>query len=168
MATILLKWFFTLSLFFVCTSYMAHPIYVSVTEIEHNAKDKVVEVSCKLFTDDFEKALRTIYKRPVDLIHPKDKPAMDRLVDDYVRHHLKIIADGRDLQLKFLGYELIEEGIYSYYEVKNIEKVSSISIVNNLLYDFQPEQMGLMHITVGGNRKSTKLNYPEEKAVVQF
>ena len=147
---------------------MSHPIYVSVTEIEHNVKEKVVEVSCKLFTDDFEKALRTIYKTPVDLIHPKDKPAMDKLVNDYVNRHLKITADGRLLKLKYLGYELIEEAVYSYYEVTGIEKISSLSIVNNLLYDFQPEQMGLMHITVSGNRKSTKLNYPEEKAVVQF
>lgn len=168
MVSILYKWFFTLFVFFCCTSYMSHPIYVSVTEIEHNVKEKVVEVSCKLFTDDFEKALRTIYKTPVDLIHPKDKPAMDKLVNDYVNRHLKITADGRLLKLKYLGYELIEEAVYSYYEVTGIEKISSLSIVNNLLYDFQPEQMGLMHITVSGNRKSTKLNFPEEKAVVQF
>ncbi|MEI8059397.1 MAG: DUF6702 family protein, partial [Ferruginibacter sp.] len=31
-----------------------HPLFVSVTEIEHNAKDKTLEISCKIFTDDFE------------------------------------------------------------------------------------------------------------------
>jgi hypothetical protein len=168
MVTILYKWFFIASVCFLSTGYMAHPIYVSVTEIEHNSKERMVEVSCKLFTDDFEKALRTIYKKPVDLIHPKDRPAMDRLVEDYVKTHLKIAADGRELTLKYLGYELIEEAIYSYYEVPGIEKMASVSVVNNLLYDFQPEQMGLMHITVGGNRKSTKLNYPDVKAAVHF
>ena len=39
-----------------------HPIFVSVTEIEHNAKDKTLEISCKIFTDDFEKTLRLTYK----------------------------------------------------------------------------------------------------------
>lgn len=168
MASILYKWFFTLSVCLMCTAYMAHPIYVSVTEIEYNEKEKVVEVSCKLFTDDFEKALRTIYKKPVDLMNPKDKPVMDKLIEDYVRQHLKINADGRELKLKYLGYELIDEAIFSYYEVPAIEKIGTLSIINNLLYDFQPEQMGLMHITVSGNRKSTKLNYPEAKAVIQF
>jgi hypothetical protein len=39
-----------------------HPIFVTVTEIEQNIKEKSVEISCKIFTDDFEKALRAAYK----------------------------------------------------------------------------------------------------------
>ena len=31
-----------------------HPFFVSVTEINHNAKDKTIEIACKIFTDDFE------------------------------------------------------------------------------------------------------------------
>ena len=29
-----------------------HPFFISVTEINHNIKDKSLEVSCKIFTDD--------------------------------------------------------------------------------------------------------------------
>jgi hypothetical protein len=53
---------------------------MSVTEIEHNATAKRLELSCKLFTDDFEKTLRTKYKGTVDLTHPSNKAAMDKLV----------------------------------------------------------------------------------------
>ena len=35
-----------------------HPIFVSVTQIDHNATDKTLEISCKIFTDDFEQTLR--------------------------------------------------------------------------------------------------------------
>jgi len=34
-----------------------HPFYVSVTEISHNAKDKIIEISCKIFADDLEMTL---------------------------------------------------------------------------------------------------------------
>jgi hypothetical protein len=57
-----------------------HPLHVSVTEINHNAADKTLEISCKLFTDDFEKVLSQNYKTKVDLINPPDRPAMDKLV----------------------------------------------------------------------------------------
>ena len=30
-----------------------HPLHVSVIEINHNAADKTLEISCKIFTDDF-------------------------------------------------------------------------------------------------------------------
>ena len=168
MASILYKWFFTATACLFLTGNVLHPIYVSVTEMELNKKEKTLEISCKLFTDDFEKALRAAYNTHVDLINPKDRGAMHKLVNDYVQKHLKITADGRLVNLKYLGYELIEEGIYSYFEAANIERVRDVAIFNNLLYEYSKEQMGLVHITVNGTRKSTRLNYPIENASIHF
>ena len=44
---------------FIFTGATKHPIYVSVTEIQHNVKDKSLEVSCKIFTGDFEAILKS-------------------------------------------------------------------------------------------------------------
>lgn len=167
MASILFKWFFVTGLC-LFTNSTVHPIYVSVIEIEHNAKAKTLEVSCKLFTDDFEKALRATYKTSVDLIQPKDRPSMDKLINEYVQKHFKVTANNRPVMLKYLGYEEVEEGIYSYYEAANISNVKDIIIVNNLLYEYHAEQMSLIHITVNGNRKSAKLINPSDKAVINF
>ena len=168
MASILYKWFFTTALCFLYSGTSMHPIYVSVTTIEHNAKEKTLEVSCKLFTDDFEKVLRNTYKTSVDLINPKDRSAIDRLINEYVQQHLKISTNGKPAILKYLGYEQEEEGITSYFEAENITQVKTIAIYNNLLYEYQMEQLGLMHITVAGIRKSTKLNNPNDKVMIEF
>lgn len=168
MGRLLHKWLIAV---FICTSFtnaVVHPIFVSMTEIEHNASQKTLEVSCKIFTDDFEKVLRTAYKTKVDLINPTNRAAMDKLVNDYVQQHFKLTVDNKAVTLKYLGYEIIEEGVYSYYEAAGISQVKNISIFNNLLYEHTPEQMGLMHITVSGNRKSTKLNNPESRASLNF
>lgn len=168
MVTKLYKWFLLLSLAFVAGSFSTHPIFVSVTEIEHNAKDKTLEISCKIFTDDFEKTLRKAYNTHVDLLLSKDKPAMDKLVNNYVQKHLKIAVNGKAVALKFIGYEQIEEGIYSYYQVDNVIAVKNISVTDNILYEYNSQQISLLHITVNGNRKSTKLNNPEDKVAVEF
>jgi len=146
----------------------AHPIYVSVTEIDHNAKEKTLEVSCKIFTEDLEETLKKIYKTRVDLINVTDRAGMDKLISDYVQKHLRISVDGRQANLKYLGFELIEEGIYSYYEVSGVPSVKKIDIQNNLLYEFFSEQMGLMHVTVNGERKSTKLLNPDSRVTLAF
>ena len=39
-----------------------HPVHVSVIEVEHNAAEKSLEVTCKIFTDDFEKVLAKTFK----------------------------------------------------------------------------------------------------------
>jgi hypothetical protein len=175
MASILFKWLFFLSVvnlpvysnpFVAKTDH--HPLFVSVTEIELNAKDKTLEISCKIFTDDFEKTLRQNYKTAVDLLKPKDKTAMNKLVSDYVQKHLLLTVDGKKVSLQFLGFEQQEEGIVSFYQVNNIAAVRKIDITNNILYGYKKEQIGIMHVTVDGNRKSTKLNNPEDKASFEF
>ena len=169
MPGLLFKWLF-LPLAFIAVSAKSdhHPIFVSVTEIEHNAKDKTLEISCKIFTDDFEKTLRTVYKTHVDLLDPKIKPAMDKLVSDYVQKHLKIVVDGKPVSLKYAGYEKIEEGIYSYYQADNIPSVKKIEVTDDVLFEYNEQQMSLIHVIVGGERKSTKLNNPERVAEVEF
>ncbi|MEP7165140.1 MAG: DUF6702 family protein [Ferruginibacter sp.] len=164
MASILYKWFLVASLSLFYGTPSVHPIYVSVVEIEHNAKDKTLEISCKIFTDDLEKTLRKAYNVHVDLLDPKEKEAMSKLLNDYVQKHLKISLEGKNASLRFLGYEQIEEGIYSYYQADNVNTVKSISITDDILYEYKTEQMGLIHVTVNGNRKSTKLNNPDGKA----
>lgn len=169
MSNILFKWFI---IFFVFLSLgftqTPHPIFVSVTEIEHNAKAKSLEISCKIFTDDFEKSLRVIYKTHVDLLDVKLKPTMDKLVNDYVHKHLKIKVDGKIVNLKYVGYENIEEAIYSYYQVDNVATVKKIEVTDDILYEYKKEQFNLLHVIVGGNRKSSKLNFPESIAVIDF
>ncbi len=167
MATILFKWLIIGGLIFNGGTKTYHPIYVSVTEIEHNAKDKTLEISCKIFTDDFEKALRQAYKTHVDLLK-KDKNAMNKLVADYVQKHLQLKADGKNLVLQFMGYEQDEEGIISFYQVDNIAAVKKLDIADNILFEYKKEQISILHVIVNGKRQSTKLVNPEFKTSFEF
>jgi hypothetical protein len=168
MRTSLYKWLFVFFFFIVSSSFVTnkylHPYFVTVTEIQHNKKEKILEISCKIFTDDFEKTLRSNYKTHVDLLNPKDQSKMDKLVTDYIRKHLRIIVNGKILQLQFAGYENEEEAIWCYFQVKNIAAVKKIEVNDDLLFEYKKEQINLLHITVNGKRKSTKLNNPESKA----
>ena len=168
MAAILYKWLSLVALWVVSASIVTHPIFVSVTEIEHNSTDRTLEISCKIFTDDFEKVLRQTYHTHVDLSKPQEKKPMSKLVSDYVQKHLKIQVNGKLETMQFQGYEQIEEAIYSYYQVDSIATLKNIAVTDNILYEYQEQQISLLHITVSGNRKSTKLVNPEEKASFVF
>ena len=168
MVHFLFKWFMLGGFLLYHPVAVHHPIYVSVTEIEHNAKDKTLEISCKIFTDDFEKALRQTYKTPVDLLNAKDKNAMNKLVQAYVQKHLQIKIDEKTVALQFIGYEQEEEGIISFYQANNIPSFKKIDITDNILFEYKKEQISIIHTIVNGNRKSTKLVNPEEKASFAF
>ncbi|MEO6490217.1 MAG: DUF6702 family protein [Ferruginibacter sp.] len=168
MASILFKWLLAALITIPGMHVSLHPLFISVVEIDQNAKEKTVEVSCKIFTDDFEKTLRQAYHIHIDLMDPKNRTAMDKVVNDYVQKHLHIIIDGKNIQLKYIGYEQIEEGIYSYFEAGNITTVKDIIVTDDILYEYKKEQMSLLHVTVNGKRKSTRLNNPDKTSTFNF
>ena len=145
-----------------------HPFHVSVMEINHNAAEKTLEISCKIFTDDFEKVLAKNYKTKVDLINPPNKAAMDSLVKKYLFSHLNIRANGRPLALQYLGFENDHEAAYAYIEVPNIPTVNRFDVSTTIMYDMFDDQMNIFHFIVNGNRKSTRVSYPDKEAGVSF
>ena len=166
MASILYKWLIVFSgMFFSATS---HPIFVSVTEINHNATAKTLEISCKIFTDDFEQTLRQQNNTAIDLLNTSMKPKMNPMVNAYIRQHLQIAADGKKLSLQFLGFEQQEEGIISYFQVNDIAVVKKLTVTDNILYTTKPQQMQIIHVMVKGERKSSRLNNPDEQVEFVF
>ena len=145
-----------------------HPFHVSVIEINHNATDKTLEISCKIFTDDFEKSLAKNYNTKVDLINPPNKAAMDSLVKKYLFSHLSLKVNGKPVTFSYLGFEHETEAVYGYIEGINVPSVDKLEVAVNIMYDFFDDQSNIMHVIVDGNRKSTKLNYPEKDAVFNF
>ena len=168
MASIFYKWLLLLSAFFYKSPSELHPVYVSVVEIEHNKADQSLEMSCRIFTDDFEKTLRGTTRQKVDLINPADKKAMEQLVNQYIQKHLSIKVNGKPVSLNFVGYEQVEESIQSYYQVNGVSGVKNIMLEDDILYEYKSEQMSIIHITVNGNRKSTRLTNPDKKTTIEF
>lgn len=145
-----------------------HPFHVSVIEINHNAADKTLEISCKIFTDDFEKVLAKNYKTKVDLINPPNKAAMDTLVKRYLYTHLSVKTNGKPVQFDYIGFENDHEAAYGYIEVSGVPSVSKVDISTSIMYDMFEDQMNIFHVIVDGKRKSTKLNYPDKEASISF
>lgn len=137
-----------------------HPFYVSVTEINHNAKDKILEISCKLFTNDLETVLEKNLHTKVDLSSPADKKAAEGYIAAYIIKNLQIKVDGKPVPLQFVGSEKEQEATWSYFQVNNMPSVKNIALTNSLLYDGFDKEINIMHVSVGGDRKSGKLEYP--------
>ena len=146
----------------------AHPIHLSVTEVNHNAAEKTLEISCKIFTDDFEQILSRNYNTKVDLTNPPDRAAMAKLINDYIQKRLTIQADGKTVKYEALGFEKDQDVVYAYFEAAAETTPKTLVFTNTLLYDLFDDQISLLHITVGGKRKSYKLDYPAKQASFTF
>lgn len=140
-----------------------HPFYLSVTNIKFNEKNKSMELSCKLFTNDLEDALKRTAKKSVDIINPKDKKETEKILFDYISKRLIINLNGKTKNLKYIGYEKEEDVIWVYLEIEKCEKPKQINISNSLLYDFLKEQINLVQVESGNYKQSSKVSNPEKE-----
>lgn len=148
---------------------VAHPFYVSVTEINHNPKDKTLEMACKMFLDDTETILKKQYNMPVELSNPKDRKKAEQMVSDYVKKHFQLKVDGKAAALEFVGYEVEGASIWTYFQVNNVAAAPhKVDITNNILYEMYDTQISIMHVQVNGNKKSTRITNPEANASFEF
>ena len=134
-----------------------HPFYISVTEINHNAKDKTLEISCKLFTNDLEAVLQKERSIRLDLSSPADKKICDGYIAAYVEKNLQIQVDGKPVQLRFVGSEKEQDATWCYFQAEGVAVVKRMEIMNSLLYEGFDQEINIMHVLVGGDRRSGKL-----------
>ena len=152
----------------IYTEKTAHPLHLATVEIDHNAADKTLEITCKTFWDDFESILTKLNKSRVDLTSDKAIADNNKRIFEYIKSHLQITVNGKPVQLNFVGYEKEDVVIYSYLQVDNISTVKKVTIVNTLMHDMFDDQVEIIHMIVNGNRKSTKLDYPAKNAEFSF
>ena len=151
------------------SSQANHPVFMSVTEIEHNSKENILEITCKIFTNDFESQLKKNATEKVELLNPALKLKMNKKVEDYLQVHLKISVNDKAYgKIKFIGFEQVEDAIVSYFEMEGIEKVNKLAVWNDILYEYSNQQINLIHVTVKGERKSRRLDYPQTKSLFDF
>ncbi|HEY4149489.1 MAG TPA: DUF6702 family protein [Chitinophagaceae bacterium] len=162
MVSSLYKW-----LLVACFGF-AHPFYVSVTEINHNEKQHILEISCKTFVDDMEKTLEKQYNVPVELTNPKDPKKAQQMVSDYMKKHLLLKVDGKPVVLEFVGFETEGASLWTYLQVNAVTGVHKVEITNTILYELYDSQISIMHVQVGGIKKSTRVNNPDSYASFEF
>jgi hypothetical protein len=145
-----------------------HPLHLSATELNYNLKTSTVEISCRIFTDDFEDLLAKNYRVKTDLSAAARHKEMEVLVSKYMASHLRLSANGKVLPLSYLGFENDKEAVIVYLESARITGLRKIEITSTVLYDLFDDQTNIFHLNYNGRRKSSKLTYPENKLLSSF
>ena len=155
--------FVSASLFF---SFVLHPYYISVTEVEYIPEKKEIQIACKIFSDDFEEALHLANGRKIKLLESFQSSSTDSIVFRYLKQHLLLNADGRSIQLQFEGKELQGEAVWCYLSANNVSVQAQLTITNDLLVHYREDQVNIVHLKSTNRKNSCRLINPEKKCVL--
>lgn len=140
------------------SSFGMHKYYVGVTDINHNAEAKMLEIVIKLFTDDLENALIEAGEKKFFLGEKNELPHADDAIIAYLLNNFEIEVNGKPAQWKYEGKDASTEMVWSFLSVKDIKKVKSIAIKNTCLTDILPQQTNMVHLFANGEKTSKNLN----------
>lgn len=147
---------------------LIHPFFVSVIEINHNAKEATVEISVRVFTEDFEKTLQKYTTTKLDILKPSDNAFLEKQISNYLIQRIKVKVNGQPVTPTYLGHEIQQESVWSYLEIPKMSAVNKLELDCTLLYDFEKKQSNIIHVKNKGADKSFKLDYPKTGAVFEF
>ena len=152
---------FTFLLAFLVSAKPIHPYHVGSVEINYNSKTKTFEISAKFFLDDLENSLNAKYNKTLHFGEEKSKAGLDQALENYFAEYFKLKSNNKFLKINYLGFEEDKESVNIYLESEATEMPKKVETAVSLLYSFFDDQMNIVHIIVNGERKSSKLNYPD-------
>ena len=88
------------------SSFAVHKFYVSVTQVDYVPSKKRMEITSRIFLDDFEKALNKRFNTKVNLTSARELPEAEELIKTYLKEKIKISINKKPQGIEFLAREI--------------------------------------------------------------
>ena len=138
-------------LLFMLSSFTAlHKYYVSVTDVEYSLVNKSLQITSRLFIDDFQNVLQERYGASIKL----EDEISDVYVEKYFKKKLLIEVNNTLKSYTYIGKEFDGDMLHCYFEVENVSDIQSITVTNKLLIELFEGQQNITHITINDKKKS--------------
>ncbi len=130
----------------------AHDFHASVTQMQYDAKEKTFEISIRIFTDDFEKALSASSNSKIQLA-ANDK--YDPLIEKYVQSHFSYLNPQKQTKaIKYIGHEIEADANWVYLEMPYTEPFKGGLLKQNALMELFDDQVNMVNIQYQGQKKT--------------
>ncbi len=147
-----------------------HKFYVSVTNVEYYDKGKALQITSRVFIDDFEKALEERYEVKTLLGTSEEIQNADVFIQKYLKAKFLVKINGEIVQYQFLGKKYDNDIMICFLEIPEIalEQLNTIEIQNELLMDIYEEQKNILHFKILDKKKSFVLIRESNKGMLNF
>ena len=135
---------------FLTSTVENHEYYVSVTQVEYSKDAKSLQIISQIFIDDFETLLRKRYDENITLDTEHESEIVETYMKRYLADKLKISVNGSSVNFKFIGKEYKDDIAYCYLEIENVSNITSIAVINQILFDAFSEQQNILRLKLLG------------------
>ncbi len=145
-------------------SFGLHTFHTTLTRMDYNAKDKVIEISIQLFTHDVVEVLEKRNKKSIDL---EETPDVDALILKYLESNFILKNKKGEVQkLKFVGKEIQAETTYLYLEISSEESFEGFSLLNVIFFENYAKQVNLAVMNFGDKKADLYFKVGDKEKII--
>lgn len=142
---------------------VAHPLRLSLCEIEYLSKKQVLTIHLKLFLTDVNEAIVfDPYSKELAFCQPNESSKANELLLDYLNRFFYVKVNGKKVDLKIKSKKLGGDGentaLWVYFEFGHAPPLKSVEIKNAVFTDLFFDQNNIVYIHANGTSKSLMLN----------
>ena len=141
--------------FFSC---LMHPFHVSICEIVHNEKNRTLEITMKMFTDDLENALKAYSQQDFSINDQVNQPVSKTIIETYLEEKFSVWLNDQPATIHYLGAETDADALWCFLEVHNVHQLHKVRIMDAVIMEFYRDQVNLVHLESRGKIKSLQLH----------
>ena len=145
-----------------------HKYYVSVTEVEYVKEKKSVQIISRIFIEDLEDVIQLRYDEELIIEKENEVPEIDFFIEKYLKAKLIININGEEKLVNYLGKEFDNDIVICYLEIEGVDKIQSLEIQNQVLFDLYAEQQNIVRTKVNSENKSFILIKENDKGLLNF
>lgn len=136
------------------SSSSIHEVHLSKSELNFDTATQSIQLSIRLFLDDFELAIKNQGHSDVNLFGKREDPLSDDYIEDYLQSKLKVIVGQDTSEMAFIGREMSEDfmAIWCYLEVEHVPLGVDIQVVNSIFNEMYDDQRHVMVISKDNKR----------------
>ena len=143
--------------FVVCLLFVqatTHPYYVSTLEIDYRPNRAALQITLRVFTDDWQLMLNTHYDKNLRLDPDTDKEQVVIHSTDYLQQYLELNLNNTDVTPIVLGKEYQNDQLVLYLEVTGVAELQTLTVSNRILFAELEGQQNIVRIKTPTKRKS--------------
>ena len=141
----------------------AHPLRLSLCEIEYTSDKKLLKVNLKLFLTDVNEALVfDPYSKELAFCKPNESPRAETLLVNYLNQYFYIKINGKKLPLEIRHKKLSGEGdntaLWLFFQYEQVGPINELEIRDDVFTDLFFDQSNLVYLHIDGEPRSLMLN----------
>ena len=127
---------------------LPHDFHVSKTELHYKSDQGALQITCNMFIDDLELALKSYSEDELKILTKFEHSSSDSLIELYLKEHLKIELNGSGLKTTYLGKEISDdlEAAWCYIEVMDCPEPLKLMVENTILLKEFDDQRNIIYL----------------------